>query len=84
MLEKSYKLAIIFGLVFIILLAYYYLGRPDFVLEDKNVSDSKVSHSKSIGLALGISVAVAVVAQVLIKEKPLLKMKWKMGCSCRD
>lgn len=81
MLEKNYKLAIIFGVVFSILLAYYYWGKPQFILEDKNASDPKVSHTKSIGLALGISVAFVVVAQVMIKDKT---MRLKMSCSCRD
>ena len=87
MLQKSQQLGIIFTVSFVVLILFYYLGKPSFVLEDKDATDKKVSNSKSIGLSVGLSILIVILSQLLIKETPQsLRMAWKMGggCGCRE
>lgn len=84
MIDKTQKLYIVFAVTFAVLLIFYYAGKPNFVLEDKDSSDKKVSNSKSIGLALLLSTVVTVIAYMAIKPSNMsLAMKWRMGCGCK-
>lgn len=87
MINKTEKLYVVFAATFAILLLFYYVGKPDFVLVDKEATDKKVSNSKSIGLALILSTIVTAVAYMVVKPKPSSKtpslaMNWRMGCGC--
>ena len=90
-MDKNIKLGIIFSVVFVILMIYYYRAKPDFIVEDKTKSDKKVSNSKAVSYALGVSLLVVIliylVESSLVKNPPKsLRMSWRMGgsCSCQE
>ena len=80
--KLNIKLGIIFSAVFVLLMLYYYTGKPTFILEDKDAAEKKVSTQKSIMYGLGVSTVATLLAYLVLTKMKTPEFKFRMAESC--